>query len=188
MKTVTRVGILAMALVLATGLIGATSFTSAQLSRDTNIDVVNDATGVIGLEDALPGDVIAQTNGELTIDFTVGSAQGVNVNSRYELGDPANPVASPGFNITNNDQTSHDITLNYTISGAMPGDGAGHNATEFQVYDSTGTHLVTISEDDAGGTFTLGSGASAHVVVIVDTMDNNIGTGDDLSGTLNVSA
>lgn len=191
MRNVTRVGVLALTLILATGLIGATSFTQATLTRDTNIDVVSDTNGYIALEDKLSGDVVREdSTGELTIDFTTGSAQGVNVDSIYELGTPGwsdNSTDEQAFNITNHDSVTRTINLNYTI-GTAPGDGAGHNATEFQVYDSSGTSLATISEDDTGASFSLTSGETVAVVVIVDSTDGAITQSDDLSGTLNVTA
>ena len=191
MRNVTRAGVLALTLILATGLIGATSFTQATLIRDTNIDVVSDTNGYIALEDMLSGDVVREdSTGELSIDFTTGSAQGVNVDSIYELGTPGwsdNATDEQAFNITNHDSVTRTIYLNYSLSGADPGDGA-HNATEFQIYDSSGTNLATISEDDTGASFSMTSGESVAVVVIVDSTDSAITQSDDLSGTLNVTA
>ena len=184
-----KIAVIALVVLVATGITTASSFTTATLSRDTSINVVNDAQGVIALGDELPGDVIRQdsSSGELKIDFTVGSASGVNVDSVYELGDPANPVSTAGFNVTNNDQTGHSVTLNYSVTS---GDGTAnaYNETEFQVYRSDGTPITTVSEEDNGASFSLTSGETVYVVVIVDTTDGGIDQNDDLSGTLEVSA
>lgn len=186
-KTVT-VGIIALMLLLGTGVIAASSFTTATLERNANIDVVGDTDGVIALVDGNSGAVVQYgTNGDLVIDFTVGSAQGVNVNSTYELGDPNDPSNERAFNITNNDGVSHTIELDYTVtSGDLTTDGV--NQTEFLVFDSTGTNVLTISEEDNGGSFTAASGESFAVVVVVDTTLGTVSDTHDLSGTLNVTA
>lgn len=193
MRKGTQVGILIIALVMTTGLIGASSFTTATLTRDTNIDVVSDTNGVIGLIDGNSGDVVQEdaSTGELRIDFTVGSATGVNVDSVYELGDPANPVGASGeraFNITNNDGVSHTINISYSVADGTSGIGDGLNSTEFQVYDGTGANVATVSEEGPGGEFTAASGETFAVVVVVDTTPAGVDQTDDLSGTLTVTA
>lgn len=193
MRNVTRVGVIVLTIVLATGLIGASSFTSATLTRDTNINVVDDTNGFIALHDYLPGSIVRQkSNGELTIDFTRGSATGVNVDSIYELGTTGwsdNSTDEQAFNITNNDDVSHTLTLNYDLTSASGNEtGNGANETEFRVFDSTGTNVLTISEEGNGGTITLASGETVAVVVVVDTTDSAITSTEDLSGNFNVTA
>lgn len=183
-----RIAIVAVLILVATGITTASSFTTATLSRDTNINVVSDSNGVIALVDGNSGGIVAeQSNGELTIDFTnAGSATGVNVESTYELGDPANP-SQRAFNITNQDSVDHTIELNYTVSS---GDGVGDGASsvEFRVYDSSGTNLATEDEESGTASFTATSGDSYAVVVIIDTTVGSLTDADDLSGTLEVSA
>lgn len=190
-KRLVRVGVIAVVLLLSTGMIGASSFTTATLERDTSIDVVADDKGVIALIDGDSGAVVQQqSNGELTIDFTVGSASGVNVNSTYELGNPNwNDASSDeeAFNITNQDGVSHTITLNYTVDS---GDGVGDGATsvEFQVYDSSGTNVATEDEESGDASFTASSGETFATVVVVNTTMDGVDKNSDLSGTLNVTA
>lgn len=181
-----RIAIVALLVLVATGLTTASSFTTATLSRDTNINVVNDAEGIIALIDGNSGGIVRNgSNGELKIDFTVGSAQGVNVDSRYELGDPANP-SQRAFNITNHDSVAHTIELDYTVSS---GDGVGDsiNNTEFRVYDSSGSLVAVESEDSGTASFSANSGESFAVVVIVDTTNAGVTNSSDLSGTLSVT-
>lgn len=188
MRKVTQLGVLVLALVLATGLIGASSFTTATLNRQASIDVVTDQNGFIGLTDEHSSDIINQTaDGALTIDFAQNSATGVNVDSVYEIGDPS-PSDAPNqsaFSITNNDGISHDITLNYSVT---TGDGVGSagNNTEFHVFQSDNTPVTVISEEDSGSTFSLASGTTYYVVLVVDT--NGLSQSDDLSGTLEITA
>lgn len=180
--------IVALMLVFGTGVIGASSFTTATLTRDTNIDVVADSNGVIALIDGTSGGIVTEkSTGELTIDFQVGSATGVNVNSTYELGDPSAPGTERAFNITNQDSVQHTIELDYTVDTG-DGVGDGTNSTEFQVYDSSGTAVTTVSEEDNGASFTAGSGETFAVVVVVDTTMAGVDKSSDLSGTLNITA
>lgn len=192
-KQLVRVGVLAVILLVSTGIIGASSFTTATLERNTSIDVVADGNGAIALSDETAGDIIYQKTGspgqgEVTIDFSnAGTATGVNVNSTYELGDPDNPKTTAGMNITNNDGTSHTVNLTYTLDNPND-DNAGTNETEFQVYDKSGSSVMTISEEGTGAEASLPSGDSWIVIVIVDTTADGVDSNDDLSGTLNVTA
>ena len=183
-----RIIIVAVLVLVATGITTASSFTTATLSRDTNIDVVSDSNGVIALIDGNSGAIVAeQSNGELTIDFTnAGSATGVNVESTYELGDPSDP-SQRAFNITNQDSVTHTIALNYTVSS---GDGVGDGSSnvEFLVYDSSGTNVASEDEESGGASFSAASGESFAVVVVVDTTVGSLTDSSDLSGTLNVTA
>lgn len=176
-------------LLVGTGVIGASSFTTATLARDTTIDVVSDTDGIIALTDGNSGGIVAvdPATGELQIDFAVGSALGVNVDSRYELGDPADP-SQRAFNITNQDTVAHDITLNYSVADGTSGLGDGLASVEFQVYDSSGTQVAVEDEETGTAMFTAASGESFAVVVIVDTTMAGVDQSHDLSGTLSVTA
>lgn len=185
MATKHKITIIVVLLVAGTGVIGASSFTTATLERDANIDVVADNSGFIGLTDGNSGNIVQVASDELTISFVQGSATGVNVNSRYELGNASDP-SQRAFNITNNDGVSHTITLDYSVTSG-DGVGDGFNHTEFRVYDSTGSN-VAIASEEGSDSFTATSGGSYAVVMIVDTTDDTLGSAADLSGTLNVTA
>lgn len=191
MRKLTQLGVLALALVLATGLIGASSFTTATLTRDASIDVVSDTNGFIGLADEHSSNIVSENgDGALTIDFAQNSATGVNVNSTYEIGVPGTSDAAneAAFSITNNDGVAHDIKLNYTVTDSAPVVGDGANSTEFQVYDSDSNSIATISEEDSGSTFSLAGGTTYYVVIVVDTTPAAVTQSEDLSGTLEVTA
>lgn len=182
-----RITAIALATVIALSALSTSAFTTADLSRDTNIDVVQDDKGIIALSDGTSGGIVSyDSDGSLSIDFDPNQASGVNVNSTYKLGDPNDANSSMAFNITNQDSVSHTINVSYSVSS---GDGSGSsNATEFQIYDSSNTHVVTISEDDSGREFSLSSGSTVHVVVVVDTTAKGITSSEDLSGSFNVTA
>lgn len=187
MRTSTRVGLFTVMVLLLTGLIASSAFTTASLERDTSIDVVSDDAGIIALTDGTSGGVVSvDSSGELSIDFRVGSAGGVNVNSTYELGDPASPTTVQAFNITNQDSVGHTIGLNYSVAS---GDGVsdGSPSVEFQVYDSTGTQVATEDESSGTGSFSAASGETFYVVVVVDTTVGSLDQSSDLSGTLRVT-
>lgn len=182
----TKVLTLVVVLLVASSIVSATAFTTATLSRDTNVDVVADNNGIIALTDGTSGGLVTQVDGELRIDFSnPGSGLGANVNSRYELGDPNDPTSEMAFNVTNQDTVAHDLSIEYT--GATD-EGVAGDQIEFRVYDSSGTHLTTVSEETTGsvGSADFASGTTLHVVVVVDT--NGMTTNGDLSGTLNITA
>ncbi len=182
-----RIAVVALLVLVATGMTTASSFTTATLSRDASINVVNDAQGIIALIDGNSGGVVKNgSDGELKIDFAVGSGQGVNVDSTYELGDPADP-SQRAFNITNHDSVSHSIELEYTVTSG-DGVGDGTDNVQFQVYDSGGTQVATETEDSGTASFTANSGETFAVVIVVDTTNAAITNTSDLSGTLSVTA
>ena len=189
MRTTITIGIIAVMLLTGTGIIAASSFTTATLSRDTNINVVSDDNGIIALIDGNSGAIVAVdgTTGELNIDFTVGSATGVNVDSVYELGDQNDP-SQRAFNITNQDGVSHSIELNYTVSDGTSGVGDGSSSVQFLVFDSSGTQVASEDEESGTASFTANSGETFAVVVVVDTTMAGVDQTDDLSGTLSVTA
>jgi hypothetical protein len=180
-----KIGAVTLTLVLVASVLGASAFTSGSVERTSNVNVVNDDTGLLALEDGTSGGLVFQnSSGALEIDFTKGGAGGANVESHYELGNPSDPTNQTAFNITNNDDESHDIKVSYTGAG---GTADTDDNIKFQVYDSNGDLQGTVSEESTSQTFTaVSSGSTLYVVMVVDTygLDNS----SDLSGTLKVSA
>lgn len=176
---------LLLAVVVVSATLGASAYTTGSLTRSSSVDVVTDDVGLIGLTDGTSGDLVYQNSaGELAIDFTNGGAAGANTNATFELGNPNDAVNASAFNITNQDSTARDMTVSYTGAGAT---GDGTNAIEFQIYDSTGTSVGTVSEETTSDTITgVASGATLYVVIVVDT--TGLSDTDDLSGTLEISA
>ena len=175
---------LALVLVIGSAAFAATAFTTGSVDRQANVNVVNDDTGLIALEDGTSGGLVFQNaTGALEIDFTAGGAGGVNTASHYELGDPNNGNTSYAFNLTNLDAESHDFTLDYSGSDSEDAD----SNIEFQVYDSTGTLIDTADEEgNLAALNGVASGSVHYVVIVVDT--HGLTDASDLSGTLTVSA
>lgn len=177
---------MAVLLLLGTVAIASSAFTTATLERDTSIDVVSDDAGIIALTDGNSGGIVTiDSSGELSIDFGVGSASGVNVDSIYELGDPDDP-SQRAFNITNQDSVSHSIELNYTVSTG-DGVGDGESSVAFSVFDSSGTQVATEDEESGTASFTAASGETFAVVVVVDTTPGSVDQSSDLSGLLRIT-
>ncbi|QLG29870.1 hypothetical protein HUG10_19870 (plasmid) [Halorarum halophilum] len=184
MSTNVRIGLVAVMLIVASGAFAASAYTSGSVERSANVNVVNDDTGLIALQDGTSGDLVFQNaTGALAIDFTAGGAGGANTAAHYELGDPANANTSYAFNLTNLDAESHDFTVAYSGS-----DGQDTDANiEFQVYDSTGTLVDTANEEGTSASLSgVASGETLYVVIVVDT--HGLDSTADLSGTLTISA
>lgn len=181
MTRTTKIAALAVCLLLATSAVSATAFTSITLQRDATIDVVGDDTGIVQLTPGSSNFVTLQ-NGQLAIDATNGGASGTNVDSVLKIGENATSPSEQAFTITNNDGASHAFTLNYTNVAA---DSDPNANVEFAVFDSAGNRVASISEN-TDDSFTMASGATYKVVLVVDTTGS--ATTDDLSGTLKITS
>jgi hypothetical protein len=179
-----KIGVFVIALVVLSTAVAATAFTSGSVERQANVNVVSDDAGLIGLSDGTSGDLVYQNStGALDIDFTAGTANGANTEGHFELGNPSDAPNQSAFNVTNNDAEAHDMTFDYTLDGS---EGQDTDANiEFQIYDSTGTQVGTISEESGTFTQNVASGDTLYVVVVVDT--HGLDDTADLSGTLDVS-
>lgn len=185
MQTKYQVVAIAVVAVALTATLGVSAFTTGSLDRSSNVNVVTDDKGLIALSDGTSGDLVKMNStGSLTIDFTRGGAGGANTDGHFELGNPSDANNQSAFNITNQDATAHDLTIKYT--GVSESQDTDANI-QFQVYDSTGTQVATVSEESTSATISsVSSGTTHYVVIVVDTygLDSSV----DLSGTLTVSA
>jgi len=180
-RTVMLAGIVMIAATAA----GASAFTAATVDRQANTDVVADEDGLVGLTDGNSGNLVYQNqDDQLAIDFENGTALGANTDAMFELGDPANPGTSQAFIISNNDDESHSINVNYTLDAD---DGNSDVNYEFRIFDSDGNDVGTVDEEGTTVSLDAAAAASYNVVVVVDTGHGSAGTltsTDDLSGTL----
>lgn len=181
----TKIVVLAMVVIAVTATLGVSAYTTGSVTRDSNVNVVTDDKGLIALSDGTSGGLVAQNStGALNVDFTAGGASGVNTAAHFELGNPSDPTNYSAFNISNLDAESHDLTVSYTGAGGTTDTDAN---MEFQIYDSAGTKVGTVSEESTSATITgASSGATYYVVIVVDT--TGLDSTADLSGTLEVSA
>jgi len=179
-----KAAVASIALLLVLGAFGASALSTGYVDRTASIDVVADDSGLIGLTDGNAGSLVDTSGDKLTIDFSQASASGANADGHFELGDPANGNQTHAFNITNNDNAAHTLSLNYTLDTDDSESGA--NVT-YEVYDSTNTQLLKATDENgeqSSSTDAVSSGETVHAVVIVDTTDKT--SSDDLSGTLRV--
>jgi len=180
--------LLVAGIVLAAGVgVGTSAFTTAQVDRQANIDVVADNTGLLGLTDGNSGELVFQNEqSQLGIDFTAGTADGANTDARFELGNPDDPANSQAFVITNNDAESHVINANYNANTT---DATTEDNLRFEVYDSNGDSAGTISASGTEASFDAAANEQFYVVITVDTGHSSdlLKPNADLSGTLEFS-
>lgn len=174
----------AAALTVVASVFGASAFTSGYVDRTSTIALTGDATGLIGLTDGNSGDLVQITGDELTIDFAAPTgSSGANVDALYWLGDNSSGNVTYAFAITNNDASSHNVRMNYTMTSDP--DGATENV-KFVMYDANNGLLL--QETEAAGVATTASaiteGTTVYVVVMVDT--SGLTSASDLSGTLRI--
>ena len=178
-----KIGVFVVALVVLSVAVAATAFTSGSVDRQANVNVVSDDTGLIGLTDGTSGGLVFQNaSGALEIDFTKNGAGGANTEAHFELGNPNNPTNQTAFNVTNNAATAKDMTFDFSGSDSQDADAN----IEFQIYDSSGTQVATLSEESGSVTVTgVASGETLYVVMVIDT--HGLDSTADLSGTLTIS-
>jgi len=179
-----RVAVFSAALLIVLGAFGASAFTSGYVDRTASVDVVADDVGLVGLTDGNAGSLVDTSGDKLSIDFSSAGGSGANADGYFELGDPNNGNETYAFNITNNDNSAHTLSLNYTLDTEDSDSGA--NVT-FEVYDSTDSQLLSATDENgeqSSSTDAVASGETVHAVVIVDTTGKT--SSDDLSGTLRV--
>lgn len=179
-----KVGVLVTTLILVSATLGATAYTTGSVSRTANANVVTDDAGLIALESGTVGGIVQQnSSGALAIDFTAGNAQGVNTEAHFELGNPTDANNSYAFNVTNLDAEAH--TFSFSYSGVTNDSDADQNI-QYQLYDSSGTSLGTVSEESDVTGQTITAGETVYVVMVIDT--HGLNSTADLSGTLQISA
>lgn len=173
-------------LLVASSFVGAAAFTSASIDRSANIDVQNDANGIIGLAANTNVGGIETSNEQLSLNLDQGV--GLNPAGTFTYGDGSTSPVTEAFAVTNNDATDHSITLSY--SATNDGDTTVDNVV-FKVYDDSGSLVEEVSEagdvdGDGDTSFNLPSGTTYNVVVVVDTTGQT--STNDLSGTLSIDA
>ena len=193
-------------------LLGTAATTTFNLNdRAVSANVVTDSSGAVALTDTEdPGNIINLTSGELEIDFTEGGASGVNIGSVVEVGDFSGLNSSgtndAAFTITN--QTTDTLNLdvqfvagssfNAVASGSeltfrfvnVDNDGSGADLTVGQANGVTtdGDSNVLNFSGTSGTGRELPDGQSLDVAIQVDADNGSSGTGENLSGVLNITA
>lgn len=170
----TRIVIIMAVVIGLSSIIGTAAFTSGDVTRDANVKVVGDDTALTGLAPGGSSLVYYDSANELKIDFSQVTADGVNENSTYTIGDKSNANTTYAFNLTNNFDQSYTYTFNYTLDTASSGD------VTFYIYDSSNTKQAEATSS-TNGSITLASGETAYVVVELDAVET------DLTGSLKIT-
>lgn len=171
-------------MILGTVVFGASAFTSAELDRQADIDVVADDQGLISL---IPSDdtqaAQLDDNGELSID-AAPDGQGLNVEGQFTYGDSVNPSNTNLFTIENGAGESFTLSAAYVLD-AQEGDQGVEDTITFEVYDVDGNEVATIGAGDSE-LINVGEGDEFYVVMDINT--EGLDSDADLSGSLQFSA
>ena len=166
--------VVAVALVAVVGVTGASAFTTATVARDAQIDIENDDAGVIGLEKG-NASAATTTSGQLDLDF---DGEQLNRDATFNFGDTDDPAAANGdaFYVQNNDDQSHEFTIEYTGNGSA-------SVTLYAVDSSSGD--TTVQSGSSVTISSITSGEKIFVAVKITTPDSAPQT---IDGTLTISA
>jgi hypothetical protein len=173
-------------------------------NKNVNANVVTDSSGAVALQDGEQGGIINHTGGELEIDFAEGSASGVGVGSRVDIGGPSSPGDS-AFTITNQTTAEIDITLEFetadsSLSKFETDFEANENGSEivFNPYNNdTESNIrypiratdIHSPGDTISETFEdVSSGGTIAVAVSVIADQPGSAPNENLSGVLNITA
>lgn len=188
-----RTVLVAVLAVAALTMVGAASFTTADVVRNSNIDVSADDSALIGLSvgGGIDGDSVTTTSdGEIEFDLDE-SGQGVNGNATFYYGAKTSRVqGNTGFNVTNNDDSAKDITFSYAVQGTD--NAGGKDNVKFHVYEGDGSggveNKTTATEQTDQTVSGVGAGSTLYVFIEVDTTAGDLGKNSDLSGELTITA
>ncbi|GAB3410535.1 hypothetical protein GCM10027435_01240 [Haloparvum alkalitolerans] len=171
----TKIAVLLIAVIGVSSVAGTAAFTTGQVDRTATVQVAGDDAALTGLAPGASDLVYYDGNNELQIDFSQVTADGVNANSTYTVGDTGAANETYAFNVTNNHNTQYQYTFDYVFDNT---NNAGN--VSFLLYDNTGTQVDTASPGSTGS-ISLAAGEVGYVVIELDAAST------DLSGTLSVS-
>ncbi|WP_127118225.1 hypothetical protein [Halorubrum sp. PV6] len=172
-KFVIGLGALASGAAAATG---TGAFSSMTAERDATLSVVDDSSALVALEvggGRGVGEIVGMNNGDLEIDFTSGQGgQGVNDNSKYQLGAMNDDALGDGLESTDFESIYDDDTVGYRAAGDgrpyVAGDDIDQSA--FVVKNQTDSTIDleigyvldedSATQDEAGATLYLQGAAS----------------------------
>lgn len=163
---------------------GASAFTAATIDRQATVDVVADENGLLALIDGNSGNLVFQNGSteQLGIGFTNTNADGVNVNAKFELGNPDDPTSSNAFKIKNRDDEQHQVNVAYTDANTN-----SEENLKITIYDGGGNRVGSVTEEGTTASFTTPPSNMFYVVVTIDTGGGSAGdltSASDLSGTV----
>lgn len=201
-------------LIGSAGVLGTGAFTASELERASNISVVDDSGGLLGLVPNASIAGVMTEGGELTIAIDEANG-GVNVNSVYQFGafvdddgvadltdgtftlvtddDPADmsdgqASLESAFAIVNQSGQTREVTVDFELNDDI--ESGSQTEYAFELHSSIGGSGqrigIATSPIDDDVQFELGVGESVGVSFIVNAFGGAIGDGID--GSLAISA
>jgi hypothetical protein len=195
-------------------MVGTGAFTSATIpDRQLSVSVDGDAASTVALNPGDDDDVFINSDNQLALDLSGANDEGVNINSRYEWGDWAEPDGDPAFTIQNNDEHDYMFKMEYYfddpswITTGNPGTGNDQSFVEFKVAAPGGGYASRTYPDQRGsfnkdhslpnaegsgfgnnsGGFRFNAGEEYTMAVAVDTTGPLADVDDKPSGTLHIT-
>lgn len=167
------------------GVFSSGAFSQIEADRQVEINLTDDASGIIGLVANSTLDGISNTGSAQNNQLEV-SLSDVNVNSTVEFGNMADPESTEGFMIDNNTGASTsgfdvDITLD---AQHIENNSSASVTVEMAYEDSGGTVQVDTTTTNA---FTVAQGASKAVALRFDMTGTNDPT-NKVNGQMTVTA
>jgi len=192
---------------------GTGAFSSAEITRKSNINVVDDSNGLVGLVANTEVAGVKEMSGELSITLGVDGEPGVNVNSVYQFGkfvsddgvknitentfpvvtsdDPADmsmgqDSLESAFAVVNQSSQDLNVTLSFELNEVIDGDIK--YAFELQSSKAVGGNREGKTKSPGSGDLEgrLDVGESFGVSFIVNALEGL--TDDAISGSLTISA
>lgn len=172
-------------LLSATGIVGATTvgsiaYTNATVTRGVSSNIAADSSAVIDLE-AGAVSAVTETDGQLEID-TTGSSSGLNGNATFTYGKSESPTTNFAFSVTNNDGSSHDLTVELLNMGSLP----ANSSFTVTFYDDTGTEAGTADPNNDFSYTGWSNSEALYALVDIETTDAT--SSNDFSGEIKFSA
>lgn len=172
--------VLGAAGILGASTIGSVAYTTASVDRSVTSTVAADSAAVIGLQAGGAG-AVTENGGQLEVDTKAASGSGLNSGGEFTYGEPTSPSSTSAFSITNNDDTTHDLTVSLT-GMTLP----GSSSFTIQLFQSDSTSIGTVSDGTPVTKSGWDPGNTIYAVIVIDT-SGTTGT-DEISGTMNFSA
>ena len=215
---------------LATGsaaAVGTGAFSAAEADRAVEVDVVNDEAGLLGIEAGLDSDFVSGTgDGQLEIAVPDSpGAEGLNDDSRFQLGnfdssetnyhediygdwvvDDTDPTEEFAFAITNQDTTSHHITVEgdfgdtdyrgshqahvaFGLYYEPLNDGEYGGAQQEDAINSSGGGPSVTTDASDGDPQEVAPGDTVYVSILFDTNRPNVElSSGELDGSISIGA
>ena len=172
----------AIAIVATT--VGVSGFTSAEVERQAEVDVVSDTDGLLQINASSPTQVFKENN-QLKIDTNrKTAASGVNKDANFTFGGNESSFAKSAFTVTNQDDNDHRVKFEYVFDGSSNNPETSPNVIITAKTPGTDGETVVGSEDTPSNPISLGSGDTLYVSVKFVT--DGVPTTEDMNGELKI--